>query len=219
MKKSPPNPATTAQQRHATDRPSEPRPELVQEQELLDRLRGGADGAYEFFVRTHGDALLAVARRFLRNEDDARDALQDAFLAAFKALPNFEGGSKLSTWLHRIVVNACLMKLRSARRRRESSIDSLLPTFLPDGHRAGVGPGWTPTPEELLADEQTRAMVRAKLDQLPDDFRTVLWLRDIEELDTAATAAALEISEAAVKTRLHRARQALRTLLERELSR
>lgn len=197
----------------------EPRGGAGDERELVARLRQGDDDAYEQFVRAHSDALLAVARRFLRSEDDARDALQDAFLAAFKALPNFEGGSKLSTWLHRIVVNACLMKLRSSRRRRESSIESLLPTFLPDGHRAEVGPGWAATADELLSDGETRVMVRAKLDELPDDFRTVLWLRDIEELDTAATAAALEISEAAVKTRLHRARQALRTLLEREFSR
>jgi len=197
----------------------EPRHGAADERQLLARLRQGDDRAYEEFVRAHGDALLAVARRFLRNEDDARDALQDAFLAAFKALHNFEGGSKLSTWLHRIVVNACLMKMRSSRRRRESSTDSLLPTFLPDGHRADVGPGWAATADELLSDGETQAMVRAKLDELSDDFRTVLWLRDIEELDTAATAAALEISEAAVKTRLHRARQALRTLLEREFSR
>lgn len=186
---------------------------------LLARLRAGDEGAYEAFVRAHGEALLAVARRFFRNEDDARDALQDAFLAAFKALPRFEGGSKLSTWLHRIVVNACLMKLRSSRRRRESSIEGLLPTFRPDGHREDVGPGWSHEPKDLLENGEARRLVREKLDQLPDDFRTVLLLRDIEELDTAATAAALEISEAAVKTRLHRARQALRTLLEREFSR
>ncbi len=193
--------------------------EALDEGALLARLRAGDEGAYEFFVRSQGEVMLAVARRFMRSEDDARDALQDAFLAAFKALPKFEGGSKLSTWLHRIVVNACLMKLRSSRRRRESSIDSLLPTFLPDGHRAEVGRGWEAGAEELLSDGETARMVRAKLDELPEDFRTVLVLRDIEGLDTAAAASALEISEAAVKTRLHRARQALRTLLEREFSR
>lgn len=186
---------------------------------LLARLRAGEDAAYAEFVGAHGEALLAVARRFFRNEDDARDALQDAFLAAFRALPKFEGGSKLSTWLHRIVVNACLMKLRSGRRRPETSIDSLLPTFLPDGHRTAIGGAWEKSGQDHLADNEARELVRAMLDRLPEDFRIVLLLRDIEELDTAATAAALEISEAAVKTRLHRARQALRTLLEREFTR
>src|SRR5688572_2360303 len=85
--------------------------------ELLAALRAGESAAYEHLVREYGGRMLLVARRFLSQEQDAQDAVQDAFLSAFKAIENFEGNSKLSTWLHRIVVNASLMKLRAQRRK------------------------------------------------------------------------------------------------------
>ncbi len=90
---------------------------------LLERLRSGDDAAFEQLVREHGGRMLAVARRFLRQEEDARDAVQDAFLSAYRALEDFEGNARLSTWLHRIVVNAALMKLRTRRRKPERSIE------------------------------------------------------------------------------------------------
>ena len=92
---------------------------------LLAGLRAGEDDAYETLLRSHSGRMLAVARRFMASEDDARDAVQEAFVSAFKAMDNFEGDSRLSTWLHRIVVNACLMKLRTRRRKPEGSIDEL----------------------------------------------------------------------------------------------
>jgi RNA polymerase sigma-70 factor (ECF subfamily) len=106
------------------------------EADLVARLRAGSDAAYEELVRAQGARLLAVARRLLRSEEDARDAVQDAFISAFRAIDRFEGGSRLSTWLHRIVVNAALMKLRSQQRKPETSIEDLLPRFLEDGHFA-----------------------------------------------------------------------------------
>jgi RNA polymerase sigma-70 factor (ECF subfamily) len=184
---------------------------------FVARLRAGENSAFEKLVRDTGGHLLAVARRFLPNEEDAADALQDAYLAAHRNLPRFNAEARLSTWLHRIVVNACLMKLRSRRRKPEVAIDDLLPSFLPDGHRKDPLPAWSPPDEAGDLRDETRRMVRTQIDKLPDDYRTVLLLRDIEGLDTAATAAALELTEAAVKTRLHRARLALRTLLEKEL--
>lgn len=197
---------------------TEAAPSAGAEARLLERLRAGDERAFEQLVRDTTGHLLAVAKRFLASEDDARDAVQDAYISAFKALPKFDGKSRLSTWLHRITVNACLMKLRSARRRNEKKLDDLLPSYMDDGHRRDVVPAWEESADQLLERRDVRAMVRAKIEELPDDYRTVLLLRDIEELDTAATAEALDISEAAVKTRLHRARQALRTLLEGELS-
>src|SRR5688572_12499994 len=100
---------------------SEPSP-AAEEPDLLERLRSGEEGAYEELVRRYGGRLLAVARRFLPVEEDARDAVQDAFLSAFRGLASFEGQAQLSTWLHRIVVNASLMKLRTRRRKPEQSI-------------------------------------------------------------------------------------------------
>ncbi len=154
-----------------------------------------------------------MARRFLKSEDDAQDALQDAFIQAFRALPRFEGHCQLGTWLHRIVVNCSLMKLRSQRARPEESIEPLLPRFQEDGHQAHPAADWE-EPSTLLERQDLRQRVRQSIDRLPEGHRTVLLLRDIEELDTAETAAALGISENAVKVRLHRARQALRELLD-----
>lgn len=185
------------------------------EQALVEQLRAGEGAAYETLVREYGGRLLAVARRFLSNEEDAHDALQEAFLAAFRALPNFAGQSRLSTWLHRIVVNAALMKLRSRKRRPECSIEDLLPRFVADGHQAEPAVDWSNAAEAALERGETRAIIEAALEQLPEAYRTVLILRDLEEVDTETAATMLEVSTAVIKTRLHRARQALRTLLDR----
>lgn len=182
--------------------------------ELLTRVRAGDESACEALVQLHSARMLPVARRFLRSEEDSADAVQDAFLSAFRALDTFEGNSALGTWLHRIVVNTCLMKLRARSRSRVVPIDDLLPTSDETGHHVRPVRPWEEHPSAQLAQTETRAQVRACIDQLPQPYRTVLLLRDIEELDTEQTARQLGISPGAVKTRLHRARQALRTLLE-----
>ena len=186
------------------------------EQPLIARLRQGENAAYEFLVRKYGPAMLAVARRMLRNEDDAHDVLQDAFRQAFNGIHSFRAGAKLSTWLHRIVVNAALMRMRSASRRREDSLDDLLPTFTDDGHHTDAAAATLPSPEDAVARREVRTRVRACIAQLPTPYRTVIVLRDLEDADTNETAIVLGISENAVKIRLHRARQALMTLLQRE---
>lgn len=190
---------------------------LDSEDALLARLRAGDEAAFERLVRATSPRLLSTLRRMLRSDDDARDALQETFLAAWRALPRFEGQSKLSTWLHRIAVNSALMKLRSRRRRPEESIDELLPRFELDGHfAAGSLPAGRLLDEEL-SEAERRAAVHRGIDQLPEAHRTVILLRDVEGLDTEEAARLLGISADATKMRLHRARQALRTLLEREL--
>ncbi len=192
--------------------------DAVRETQLLERLRRGEDEAFATLVRQYGSRLLAVARHLLGNEHDAQDVLQEAFLSAFKAIDQFTGNAKLSTWLHRIVVNAALMKLRSRRRRPEESIEELLPHFDGQGEWAsGVTP-WKASSEVLLQRQETRALVRQCIDRLPETYRTILMLRDIEELDTEEVASTLGITANAVKIRLHRARQALRALLEKELA-
>ena len=184
---------------------------------LLAGLRRGSDEAYEALVRTTSPRLLAVARRILGTDEDARDALQDAYISAFKALPRFEGQSRLSTWLHRIVVNTALMKLRSRKRHPEEPIETLLPGYQDDGHRSHEAEEWADGADVLLERAETRAFVRAQIERLPDNYRTVLLLRDIEEMSTPEAASALGISENAVKIRLHRARQALRALIHERL--
>lgn len=191
--------------------------DVVSEVQLLQRLRAGDDLAYELLVRLYSGRMLSVARRLLACEEDARDAVQEAFIAAFRALPRFEGASRVSTWLHRIVVNACLMKLRRGRRKPEQSIEPLLPTFLDDGHHANTPAEWALDAHSALEQAERRALVRAKIAELPDSYRTILVMRDIEGLDTDESARLLDITPTAVKVRLHRARQALRTLLDPHL--
>jgi RNA polymerase sigma-70 factor, ECF subfamily len=183
---------------------------------LIAKLRAGDPDAFEELVRTYGGRLLAVARRFVRNESDAQDILQAAYLSAFRALPRFEGECQLSTWLHRIVVNTALMKLRTRRRKPEESIELLLPAFQEDGHHVEQFSDWATPADTLLEKKETRATVRGCIAQLPDNYRDVLMLRDIEELTTQEVAQLLNLTPTAVKVRLHRARQALSTLLRKE---
>jgi RNA polymerase sigma-70 factor, ECF subfamily len=191
---------------------------LSQDASLVERLRNGDEGAFEQMVWTFGARLLATARRYLRSEDDACDALQDAFLCAFKSIGKFKGDSKLSTWLHRIVVNSALMRLRAKRHHLETQgegIDELLPRFDPAGN-------WTEErsctmPAHIFLEiSQTRAMVRRCIEQLPNAYRLIVILRDIEELDTDEVATLLDVKPNNVKVRLHRAHQALKVLIERE---
>jgi RNA polymerase sigma-70 factor (ECF subfamily) len=193
--------------------------ETVDESALIDRLRAGDPEAFETLVRTFGGRLLAVARRFVRNEEDAKDIVQSAYLSAFRALDQFEGACQLSTWLHRIVVNTALMKLRSRRRKPEQSIEDLLPAFQEDGHHVEQFSDWNAPADQLMERQQTRTTVRTCIEQLPENYRSVLMLRDIEEMSTQEAAAALGMTPTAVKVRLHRARQALSTLLRKEYAR
>lgn len=181
---------------------------------LLARLRAGEDRAYDELVAATGGRLLAVAQRMLRDEQEAQDAVQEAYLSAFRSLGKFDGRSALSTWLHRITVNACLMRLRSRRRRPVRTVDDLLPQFAEDGHARAPSRPWKAGPAGGMQADELHALVRARIEELPDSYREVVMLRDLVGLDTEETAEVLGVSISAVKTRLQRARQALRALLD-----
>lgn len=189
-----------------------------EEAELVADLRAGRASGFERLVRAYGPAMRAVARRMLKNDEDADDALQEAFLAAFRAIERFEARSSLGTWLHRIAVNAALMKLRArAGRGREDvpdDLEELLPRFVGLGVFQEPQTRWSELPEEPMVRAELCRAVRAAIDSLPDAYRVALLLRDIEELSNEELATALGISVNAAKIRVHRARQALRTLLE-----
>lgn len=174
------------------------------EAELVISLKAGDEAAYETLFRQHAGAMLAIARRYFGDTDDAADTVQDAFVSAFRAMKSFEGTSQLGTWLHRIAVNACLMKMRSRKRRPNVSLDDrTIPARVEEAevHRA-----------------EACRRVRTAVSRLPEAYRAVVQLRDFDGLDTAATAARLGTTAEVVKTRLHRARHALKALLEPELS-
>ena len=181
---------------------------------LIASVRAGDATAFEVVVRRHAARMLAVARRLLRSEQDAQDAVQEAFVSAYRHAGSFAGASSLGTWLHRIVVNVALMKLRSRSRRPEESIDELLPRFHEDGHMVDPAGRWAHDEQGRLERDERCALVRECIGRLPESYRTVLMLRDIEELDAQETALLLGVSVNAVNIRLHRARQALRALLD-----
>jgi RNA polymerase sigma-70 factor, ECF subfamily len=190
----------------------------VSDDKLLAALQAREPAAVRQMISTHSAAMHAVARRILGSEEEAREVVQEAFFRAFQSLANFRGASALSTWLHRIAINEALMALRSRRSRIvEAPIEVSLPRFYEDGHHMPAAPGWSEPADVLLQRGQVRAAIAACIERLPTTLRVVLVLRDVEGLDGKETAAALDISEAVVKTRLHRARQALRALLEQEL--
>lgn len=176
---------------------------------LIAGLRLGDEVAYQRLIDRHRARMLAIARRYL-DEEDARDAVQDAFVAVLRAIDRFEGKATLSTWLHRVVVNACLMKLRSRRRKPEHPLPPTL------DQRLTASPH--ENPDRSLEDAECDAWVQQALHELPEPHRTVIELRDIQQRDTRETAALLNLTPGAVKTRLHRARALLRTQLQRDPS-
>ncbi|MGH7243596.1 MAG: RNA polymerase sigma factor [Phycisphaerales bacterium] len=188
--------------------------EATSDSALLARLRAGEDAAFEELTALAAGRMLSLARRMMPSEADAEEAVQDAFLNAFRAIKTFDGRAKLTTWMHQITVNACLMKLRAKRRRPEKSIDGLLPEFVSDGHQKNPAGAWRAAESDNLDSAELRQIVRAKMEELPEQYRAVLILRDVEGLDTEETAAVLGVTLDTVKTRLHRARQALKTLMD-----
>jgi RNA polymerase sigma-70 factor (ECF subfamily) len=184
---------------------------------FLALLRAGDERAFSDLITHTAPRLLVVARRMLADEHNAQDGVQEAYLAAFKSLPRFDGRSALTTWLHRIAINACLMKLRHRRRHPTlpvHSVEDLQPQFADDGHQRTPCRPWQPDPASGIQREETHALIHAAIDQLPDTYREIILLRDLAELDTLETAEVLGLSLSAVKTRLQRARHALRALLE-----
>jgi len=143
-----------------------------------------------------------------------REVVQQAFVSAAQSIGTFAGASKVSTWLHRIVVNAALMKLRSQRRRLEKPIDELSARYGAMEHHLPGPVACEMSGDVLLGRLETHALVRRCIAQLPERYRTVLVLRDLEDLDTQETADRLAVTRTAVRVRLHHARRALRALLE-----
>ncbi|MFS2019633.1 RNA polymerase sigma factor [Massilia sp. CT11-108] len=193
-----------------------PNPSSLDDDALLRRIRAGDRDAFSDLMRRYNRRLYRVARSVLRDDAEAEDALQDAYLQAYRALPGFRGESALGTWLTRIVVNAALMRQRKNGRLADvielgadfGSDDAILPRDRLD----------EPAQPELAAlRAQTRRLIETGIDKLPAAFRTVFMLRAVEELTVEETAATLDIPAATVRTRYFRARAMLREALAREI--
>lgn len=167
---------------------------------------------FEALMRRHNRMLFRTARAILRDDAEAEEALQDAYLKAYRSMDQFRGDSKLSTWLVRITANEALMRLRKRVRRAE--IVDLFPAGA-EADEAAIER--RDQPESLAARGQLRSLLESKIDALPEAFRTVFILRGLEEFSVEETAAALEIPEATVRTRFFRARSLLREALSSEI--
>lgn len=190
------------------------------DKELVECLRNGEEASYELVVRSFGPQVLAIARRYLKSEADAADCFQETFIAVFKSIGSYAGQSSLRQWVRGIAVNQSLMALRKRKRIREDSIEHMMPLFDESGSRVESAGGHQRSSIEAEIDaESMKARIRRCIDKLPDDFRVILLLRDIDGLNTRETAAILGLELSAVKTRLHRARTALRYMLQPILER
>jgi RNA polymerase sigma-70 factor, ECF subfamily len=191
------------------------------EMQLIDGLRAQDPSALEILMDRYSPRLYRVAFGITRSRGDAEEVVQDTFLTLFRKVDSFEGRSALGTWLYRVAANAALIKRRGKRDEVEVSLEDYLPTFKADGHREGdrslLLADWSATPERELLSGEAREIMEEGLALLPEHYRAILVLRDVEELSNEEVAEVLGESIASVKSRLHRARMALREVLTRRL--
>lgn len=169
--------------------------------------------AYEQLVRQYDRQVFRIAQHITQNREDAEDIVQDSFLKAYEKIDQFQGNSKFSTWLIRIAVNESLMRLRKRKTARTVSMDEDVQTeegFIPRDFA-----DWSPNPEQQFGQSELAEILRKTIQGLPEGFRSVFVLRDVEHLSTEETAEMLSLSVPAVKSRLLRARLQLRERLSR----
>jgi RNA polymerase sigma-70 factor (ECF subfamily) len=194
----------------------------TEDQALVGRLSVGDAAALEALMDRYSGLVYRLAHGITRNAADAEEVTQDVFLAVMRKGAGFEGRSALGSWIYRITTNTALNKRRGKSRELESFLEDALPRYREDGHRDGdrafLLADWSANPEQALLSAEARAILDQAIDRLPDRYRAVLVLRDVEELSNEQVADLTGESVASVKSRLHRARMALRELLTRHLA-
>lgn len=184
--------------------------------DLAGRIAAGDESAFEQLMRQHNRRLFRLARVTLRHDGDAEDALQEAYLQAYRAIGSFRGEASLATWLSQLVMNECLGRLRKQARR--DGIAQIVPVGDDaEAENNAMDATQAERPEDSLARAQLRRIIERKLDEMPDNFAAVFVLRGIEELSVEETAQSLGIPEATVRTRYFRARVLLRESLTEDL--
>jgi RNA polymerase sigma-70 factor (ECF subfamily) len=196
----------------------------LSDEALIARARQKDFGAFEALLERYEDKVFRLALRFVRNESDAMEILQDTFLSIWRKLDTFKGDAQFSSWVYRVTANAALMRLRTQKRHPQISTEELPPGFLDSytaseagayaaGHLPSPGENWAKRPDDQLQSDELRRHIQAAVDSLPELYRTVFLIRDVEGMSTEETAELLAISVPTVKTRLHRARIALRAAI------
>lgn len=174
------------------------------DEEVVERVRAGETALFEVIMRRYNQRLFRTARAILGNDGEAEDVTQDAYVRSYTHLNQFEGRAKFSTWLTRIVVHEALARLRA--RQRFVAIDAT-PGSPEDGMNLKSE---EPSPEQEVLNHTIRIVLEAAVDKLPETYRSVFMLREVEGMSTSETADCLDLSEETVKVRLHRARSMLR---------
>ena len=181
------------------------------EAKLIISARSGDVSAFEALVQRYRGRVYSLAVRMLQNATDAEEVVQETFLSAYQNLPRFRGESQFGSWLHRICANFCLMRLRHKKVVAGATEELGEPEFDDRGHLViGDGIDWSRQADERVADTELRQAIEAAVAKLPPEYRAVFLLKDTEGLSYEEIAEAVEASVPAVKSRLHRARLALR---------
>jgi RNA polymerase sigma-70 factor (ECF subfamily) len=196
------------------------RSDPVDDAELVRRVQAGDVAAFELVMRRNNRRLFRVARSLLRDAAEAEDALQEAYLSAYQAMPRFRAEASLATWLSRLVVNECMTRLR--RQLRRHNIVPIVSTQAlgspeEDSVAEPTRTAGDDTPDRALVRSELRSLLERRIDALPEDFRAVFVLRSVEELSVEETAGCLGIPEATVRTRHFRARSLLRESIAQDL--
>ena len=177
----------------------------VTDDDLVSRVRGGEKGLYEMLMRSYNQRVFRVIRSVVTNDDEAEDVLQEAWVRAYEHLDQFAGRASFSTWVTRIAFHEALARTRNSR--RWTPLENPGGEIMAEAERRQTT---SETPERQAERDQLGRMLKAAVDALPETYRTVFVLREVEQLSTMETAECLELSEEAVKTRLHRSRALLR---------
>ena len=179
---------------------------------IVDRIRHGEVALYEIVIRRHNQRLYRTIRAILRDDRDVEDVMQQAYVDAYRHLDQFRGAARFSTWLTRIAVNRAIRNGRGARRGL-----ALVPAASDADRTIEQTPAPTIDPEHAMYGHELKVVLESSIEQLPEPFRLVFVMREVEGLSTTETAECLEINEETVKTRLHRAKRLLRDHLDRRL--
>jgi RNA polymerase sigma-70 factor (ECF subfamily) len=175
----------------------------LRDEEVVARVLSGETALFEILMRRYNQRLYRISRTILRDDGEAEDVMQDAYVRAYEHLNQFAGKAAFSTWLTRIAIHEAL-----ARKRRRGRMEEL--DALPNGDVMSILKSSAPTPESGAAQTEMRRILEEAIDRLPETYRTVVVLREVEEMSVAETADSLGVTDAVVKTRLHRAHSMLR---------
>ncbi len=190
----------------------------VTDLDLVAAAQEGDNAAFEVLVRRYTSRVHGIGLSMLREDAAARDITQETFLSAWRKLHTFRRQASFRAWLFRIATNACLMRLRYHRRRPEVPLTVRGPDFSEDGEHERPVVDWSPLADELMQDEELGQRIRSAIDDLPDKYKAVIVLADYQHLSMREIADTLELTVSNVKTRLHRARLAVREDLSEYLA-